>query len=116
MLIKSETLPTGISPGVSTIVTCVSGTLLFIDFNVVPEYFEVVILSSFKSKFIIDDFPTFDTPKIVALTFLFLKILFIFLIIPFTPYLFLALTNAISSGTIPSSASLAFTQFEISVG
>ena len=89
---------------------------MLIDFKVVPEYFEVVILLFPKSKFITEDFPAFETPKTVALTFLFGKIFLIFLIIPFIPYLLLALIKAMSSGTISSSASLSFIQFEISAG
>ena len=70
-LIKSEILPSGISPGVSIIVISLFGILLLIDFKVVPEYLEVVILLLPKSRFITDDFPTFETPSTVALTFLF---------------------------------------------
>ena len=86
------------------------------DFNVVPEYFEVVILFLPNNRFITEDFPTFETPSTTAFTFLSGKILFIFLITPFIPYLLFALINAIFSGTISSSASLSFIQSAISVG
>ena len=71
------------SPGVSVIVIFVSGILLFIDFNVVPEYFEVVILFLPNNRFITEDFPTFETPSTTAFTFPEGKTLFIFLITPF---------------------------------
>ena len=72
------------------------------DFNVVPEYFEVVILFLPNNRFITEDFPTFETPSTTAFTFPSGKTLFIFLITPFIPYLFFALINAIFSGTISS--------------
>ena len=54
----------------SIIVISLFGILLLIDFKVVPEYLEVVILLFPRSKFITDDLPTFETPSTVAFTFL----------------------------------------------